>query len=65
MVDGRYIVIVRARDFNELVAIIDGLRDKDEVYIALRPVSRQLVSVGLVCDYCGGPITVPIIYRRG
>ncbi|ADN51366.1 TRASH domain-containing protein [Vulcanisaeta distributa] len=65
LVDGRYIVIVRARDFNELVTIIDGLRDKDEVYIALKPVSKQLISVGLVCDYCGGPITVPIIYRRG
>ena len=65
LVDGRYMVIVRARDFNELVGIIDRLRDKDEVYIALRPVSRQLVSVGLVCDYCGGPITVPITYKRG
>ncbi|WP_054858027.1 TRASH domain-containing protein [Vulcanisaeta sp. JCM 16159] len=65
LVDGRYMVIVRARDFNELVTIIDRLRDRDEVYIALRPVSRQLVSVGLVCDYCGGTITVPIIYRRG
>ncbi|GAB6946625.1 hypothetical protein JCM16161A_07550 [Vulcanisaeta sp. JCM 16161] len=27
--------------------------------------SRQLVSVGFVCDYCGGPITVLIVYRRG
>ncbi len=24
-----------------------------------------MVSAGLVCDYCGGPITVPTIYRRG
>ncbi len=65
LVDGRYMLIIRARDFNELINIIDRLRDKDEVHIALRPVSKQLVSVGLICDYCGGPITVPIIYRRG
>jgi len=65
LIDGRYLVIIKARDYNELVRVVEGIDDKMELFIAIGVVGRNVVPMGLVCDYCGGPISMPIIYRRG
>ena len=67
LVDGRFMVVVKAWDFNELVEAISGIRDREAVYITLGPgCSNELVIPRLICDYCSGPINgQPIIYRRG
>ncbi|ADY00618.1 transcriptional regulator, TrmB [Vulcanisaeta moutnovskia 768-28] len=65
LVDDKYLVIISARDYNELIRLIDGVDGRVKVFIALGQVTKRAVPIGLVCDYCGGPISVPIIYRRG
>ena len=70
LIDGRYMIIVGAGDFNELVKLINGIKGKDAVYIVLEQCSKAMRTLAaipkLVCDYCGGPINgSPIQYKRG
>ena len=66
LIDGRYLTVIKARDFNELVQAIESIKDREEVYIAVGTIRRSMQIPKLTCDYCGGPISgTPIIYRRG
>ncbi|MGC9226109.1 TRASH domain-containing protein [Caldivirga sp.] len=59
-------VIVKAPDFNNLIKLINDVKDKESVYVALEPASTVAALPRLVCDYCGGPINgSPITYKRG
>ena len=66
LIDGRYMVIVKASDFNNLIKLINDIKDKESVYVALEPASTVTALPRLICDYCGGPINgLPITYKRG
>lgn len=70
LIDGRFMIIVSAGDFNELIKRINEIKGKEVVYVVLEQCSkvvRQPATIPkLICDYCGGPINgPPIQYRRG
>jgi DNA-binding MarR family transcriptional regulator len=63
LIDGRYMLILKGNSMDELVKAIDEVEDKEAVFIALPPGGIRL-TVKLTCDYCGGPTSKPLIYRR-
>ncbi|WP_069806777.1 TRASH domain-containing protein [Vulcanisaeta thermophila] len=65
LIDGRYMLILRGRSLDELAELIDRIEDREAVFLAVKPMSPRVLTTKLVCDYCGGPILNPIIYRRG
>ncbi|ABW02080.1 TRASH domain-containing protein [Caldivirga maquilingensis] len=69
LVDGKYMIVLTAGDFNSLTKLISEVKGKEAVYIVLgqcSDTSELSTMPRLVCDYCGGPINgSPITYRRG
>ena len=35
LIDGRYLIIIKARDYNELVRVVEGVDDKMGLFIAI------------------------------
>jgi len=63
LIDGRFMVVLKGRSMDELVKSISELEDREEVFITI-PSGSVRPPADLTCDYCGGPVNKPLIYRR-